>query len=417
MDALDRFKRGIPRRLRRADRLPVPARRAAIEPVPTSSTRAPATEAAVPAELVEPAAVASGDDSGIPRGLQIAAGWAWRLLLVGVLVYFIGWGIRFLSEVMVPLAVATLLAALLFPVAHRLRTWGVHRGLAAGISVIGGLALVFGTLTLVATQIASQSSQLASQVITGFNQLLDWLANSPLHVNKTRLNDYVNQLQDFLTSSESQIATYVAEIGAQVGHFVAGFAIVIFTLFYFLYDGRRVWTFLLNFVPKQARARTDHSARRGWTSLVSYVRATILVALMDAIGVLIVALILQVPVAPALATLVFLGAFIPLVGAFISGFVAVVVALVALGWVQALVMLAGIVAVMQLEGHILQPFLLGRAVRLHPLAVLLAIATGVIVGGIVGALMAVPFLAFTKTFIQDLVATDGDPALITDVVS
>jgi predicted PurR-regulated permease PerM len=113
-------------------------------------------------------------------------------------------------------------------------------------------------------------------------------------------------------------------------------------------------------------------------------------------------LILRVPVAPALAALVFIGAFIPLVGAVVSGFVAVVVALVALGWVQALMMLAGIIVVMQIEGHVLQPFLLGRAVKLHPLAVLLAIAIGIIVAGIVGALMAVPLLAFTKSFIQYL---------------
>ena len=133
---------------------------------------------------------------------------------------------------------------------------------------------------------------------------------------------------------------------------------------------------------------------------------------MDAVGVLIVALILGVPLAPALAALVFIGAFIPLVGAFVSGFVAVVVALVALGWVQALIMLAGIIAVMQLEGHILQPFLLGRAVKLHPLAVLLGIAIGVIVGGIVGALLSIPILAFAKSFIQELHRVPGGEAVV-----
>jgi predicted PurR-regulated permease PerM len=173
-------------------------------------------------------------------------------------------------------------------------------------------------------------------------------------------------------------------------------------MFYFLYDGRGIFTFLLNFFPRESRARVDEAARKGWRSLSSYVRATILVALVDAIGVLIVALIVGVPVAPALAALVFIGAFIPLVGALVSGFVAVIVALVTLGWLQALIMLAGIIVVMQIEGHVLQPFLLGRAVKLHPLAVLLAIAIGIIVAGIVGALMAVPLLAFTKSFIQYL---------------
>jgi predicted PurR-regulated permease PerM len=128
----------------------------------------------------------------------------------------------------------------------------------------------------------------------------------------------------------------------------------------------------------------------------------------DAIGVLIVALALRVPLAPALAALVFLGAFVPLVGAFVSGFVAVLVALVAVGWVQALIMLAGIIVVMQIEGHILQPFLLGRAVHLHPLAVLLAIAVGIVVAGIVGALVAVPILAFVKTSVQELYRQSHD---------
>ncbi len=145
---------------------------------------------------------------------------------------------------------------------------------------------------------------------------------------------------------------------------------------------------------------------------MAYVRATILVALVDAVGVLIVALILGVPLAPALAALVFIGAFIPLVGAFVSGFLAVLVALVAVGWVQALIMLAGIVAVMQVEGHILQPFLLGRAVKLHPLAVLLGIAIGVIVGGIIGALLSIPILAFTKAFIQELRQLPHDEAVV-----
>ncbi|MDN5805104.1 MAG: AI-2E family transporter, partial [Microlunatus sp.] len=192
------------------------------------------------------------------------------------------------------------------------------------------------------------------------------------------------------------------DIGTSVGHFLAGIAICLFSLFYFLYDGRGIFSFLLNLMPRAAQARADAAALRGWHSLSSYVRATVLVALADAIGVLIVALVLRVPLAPALAALVFLGAFVPLVGAFVSGFVAVLVALVAVGWVQALIMLAGIILVMQMEGHILQPFLLGRAVHLHPLAVLLAIAAGIIIAGIVGALFAVPILAFVKTVVQEL---------------
>jgi predicted PurR-regulated permease PerM len=343
-------------------------------------------------------------DRAVPRGLQVAAAWSWRVLLVAALIGGVLWLTRYLSEVFVPLAVAILLAALLSPVADRLRRWGLHRGAATAATVLGGLALIAGALFLIGTQIAGQAATLSTNVVQGFNQLLDYLRNGPLPISDTMLDssDWGDRIQSFLSNSQSTIAAYAAEIGAQVGHFLAGFAITIFTLFYFLYDGRGIFTFLLNFFPRTVRERVDVAAGKGWRSLSSFVRATILVALSDAIGVLIVALILGVPVAPALAALVFIGAFVPLVGAVVSGFVAVVVALVALGWVQALIMLAGTIVVMQIEGHVLQPFLLGRAVKLHPLAVLLAIATGIIVAGIVGALMAVPLLAFTKSFIQYL---------------
>jgi putative heme transporter len=167
---------------------------------------------------------------------------------------------------------------------------------------------------------------------------------------------------------------------------------------------------VLRLFPRASRDRVDQAALKGWRSLSSYVRATILVALADSIGVLIVALILGVPAAPALAALVFIGAFVPIVGALVSGSVAVLVALVALGWVQALIMLGGVILVMQVEGHVLQPFLLGRAVKLHPLAVVLAIAVGVIAAGIVGALLAVPLLAFTKSFVLSL-AGGAEPPL------
>jgi predicted PurR-regulated permease PerM len=347
---------------------------------------------------------ASEFDRAVPPGLQIAAAWSWRVLLVVAVVLGLSWLVRYLSEVVVPVAVAILLAALLSPVANRLRFWGLPRGAATAVTVLGGLALIAGSLTLIGTQIIDQASTLSGNVVQGFYQLLDYLRNGPIPIplNWLDSDEWSSRISELLRDSQSLLASYAAAIGTGAGHFLAGFAIAIFALFYFLYDGRGIFTFLLNFLPRASRARVDEAARKGWRSLSSYMRATILVALVDAVGVLIVALILGVPVAPALAALVFIGAFIPLVGAVVSGFVAVAVALVALGWVQALIMLAGLILVMQIEGHVLQPFLLGRAVKLHPLAVLLAIAVGIIVGGIVGALMAVPLLAFVKSFIQYL---------------
>jgi len=362
---------------------------------------APAT--AIPPE-VRITSTAAESDQAVPTALKVAAAWAWRIFLVAGLVYFVGWILGFLSEVVIPLAVAILLAAMLKPLANRLHGWGLNKGLSAALTLFGGIVLIAGVLTLIINSIAGQAGELSQQVVSGFGQLEQWLMNSPLPIDQSwfRLDEWGTRIQQFLIDSQSTIAAYAGDIGTQVGHFLAGVAICLFSLFYFLYDGRGIFSFVLNLMPRGAQARADAAALRGYQSLSAYVRATVLVALADATGVLIVALALQVPLAPALAALVFLGAFIPLVGAFVSGFVAVLVALVAVGWVQALIMLAGIIVVMQVEGHILQPFLLGRAVHLHPLAVLLAIAMGIVIAGIVGALVAVPILAFVKTFIQEL---------------
>ncbi len=351
-------------------------------------------------------------DDAVPDGLHVAAAWGWRVIVVAGLVLGLGYVVAYLSEVMIPIALAILITALLLPVAHRLEKWGVPDGLATAITVLGGLAVIAGALTLIGTQIASQAAELSGNVVTGFNTLVNYLQNGPLNLNPSWFNtdQWASRITAFLTDSRSTIATYAADVGTGVGRFLAGFAITLFSLFYFLHSGRSIFTFLLNFFPRRSRDRVDSAASRGWHSLSSYVRATILVALVDGIGVLIVAEILRVPVAPALAALVFIGAFVPIVGALVSGFVAVLVALVAVGWVQGLLMLGGVILVMQIEGHVLQPFLLGRAVKLHPLAVLLAIAIGIILGGIVGALLAVPILAFTKTFVQNLSTVARNPS-------
>jgi predicted PurR-regulated permease PerM len=382
----------------------------------------PMTELEPPEETTMMTRNAAERSAAVPRGLEIAAAWSWRVILVVILLWGIAWLVRYLSEVFIAVAVAILLTALMLPVANALKggRWGLPRAAATAITVIGAVAAIVGALVVIGGQIAGQGAELSTNVVNGFNQLSDWLnngpltewlRNGPLHLDAAWLDSstWVSRITDFLQASGSTIAGYAAEFGAQVGHFLAGLALALFALFYFIYDGRGIFTFMLNFIPRASRERVDQAALRGWRSLSSYVRATILVALFDSIGVLIVALILGVPVAPALAALVFIGAFVPIVGALVSGFVAVLVALVALGWVQALIMLGGVILVMQVEGHVLQPFLLGRAVKLHPLAVLISIAIGIIVGGIVGALMAVPLLAFTKSFVLYLAGAAEPP--------
>ncbi len=350
-------------------------------------------------------------NQAVPDGLHVAAAWGWRVIVVAILVSLIAYVIAYLSEVTVPLLVAVLLTALLLPITKRMHAWGVNRGLATAITVLGGLGIIVGVLTLIVRSIVGQSAQLGTNVVQGFNQLATWLQTGPLHVRPTWFNPdaWVTRITDWVKTSQDTITTYAAEIASSAGHFLAGLLLALFALFYFLHNGREIFEFCLRFIPRKSRRRVDSAALNGWQSLSSYVRATILVALADGVGVLIAALIIGVPAAPALAALVFIGAFVPIVGAFVSGFVAVLVALVALGWVKALIMLGAIILVMEVEGHLLQPFLLGRAVKIHPLAVLLAIAIGVILGGIIGALFAVPMLAFTKTFVQHLSDELPDP--------
>jgi len=361
--------------------------------------------------------VESRYNEAVPDGLHVAAAWGWRVIVVAALVALLAYVLTYLSEVTIPLLVAVLLTALLLPFTKRLTRWGVNRGLATAITVLGGLALIAGVLTLIVTSIVSQSGSLGTKVVQGFNQLAAWLQSGPLHVSATYFNadEWVTRITNWIKTSQATLTTYAAEITSSVGRFLAGFALTLFALSYFLHNGREIFEFLMRFIPRKSRRRVDVAALNGWQSLSSYVRATILVALADGLGVLIAALILGVPAAPALAALVFIGAFVPIVGAFVSGFVAVLVALVALGWVKALIMLAATILVMEVESHVLQPFLMGRAVKLHPLAVLLAIATGIVLGGIIGALFAVPLLAFAKTFIQHLSDELPDPA--TSVVS
>ena len=200
----------------------------------------------------------------------------------------------------------------------------------------------------------------------------------------------------------SEAFATATEVGTAVGHLVAGLFIVLFATYFFLADGTMIWTWIVRIFPRAARTRADSSGRVAWRSLTQFVRATVMVAGTDAIGIMIGAAILQVPFVSAIGVLVFLGAFIPLVGAFVSGTVAVLVALVAQGPVTALIMFGVVVLVQQIEAHILQPFLMGRFVSVHPLGVIIAIALGVIVAGIPGALIAVPLAASLNAVVQHL---------------
>jgi putative heme transporter len=355
-----------------------------------------------PAVVDSHSSTASRDDLEVPRGLRIAAAWSWRLIVIGVL----GWAlIRVIGTiriVVIPLVIAMLLSALLAPAVTRLLRLGFPRSLATAVVLIGGLAAVAGTLTLVITEFIDGLPELTDSATRGIRQIQDWLQTGPLHLSESQLDSYIDTGEQWLEDNTESLTSGAVSTATTLFEVLTGMFLVLFATFFFLRDGRRIWRFIVRLLPLRSRWQVDDAGRAAWLTLVAYVRATVLVAFIDAVGIGIAVWILGIPFPIPLAALVFLGAFIPIVGATLSGAVAVLIALVDSGWVSALILLGAVIAVQQLEGHVLQPLIMGRAVAIHPLAVIVAIAAGVVLAGIVGALVAVPLVAVLNTGVRRL---------------
>jgi predicted PurR-regulated permease PerM len=352
----------------------------------------------------------------VPRGLRVGAAVAWRFLVVIAALYVVIRLVGYLSVVIVPLSIALLLAALLAPAVSQLVSVKVPRGLAAAIVLIAGLAILGGLLTFVITQFSSGLPELQKQLNVSLRQIQNWLINGPVHLRQEQIKDFINQAIGFLQNNQSSITASALTTAGTVGEILTGFLLTMFILIFFLAGGEQIWGFVVRGVPSNVRNRVDVAGRRGFASLVSYVRATAAVAVVDAVGIGIGLWIVGVPLVIPLATLVFIGAFIPIIGAVVAGSVAVLIALVTNGVVGALVVLGIVIGVMQLEGHVLQPLLLGRAVKLHPLAVVLSITAGLVTAGIAGALLSVPLLAVLNAGIRSLIHEVNPDPLSVDVL-
>lgn len=343
----------------------------------------------------------------IPAGVEIATQWAWRLLVIAAAGLLGIWLLRYFSEITVPVAIALLGTALTVDGVNWLQARGLPRILATFVVVISMLLAFAGMLALVGQQLSTQVADLRSNVVQGISQVQDWAETGPLNLTDTQIQGWIDSAKNSIASGDS-LFSQVGAVGTTVTHILAGFFIALFSSFFFLYEGQRIWSWVVALFPAGARDRVDSSGHTAWLSLTAFVRATVLVALTDAIGIAFAAWVLGVPLTFAIAVLVFLGAFIPIIGALLSGMVAVLVALVAQGPWTALFMLIAVVVVQQIESHVLQPFLMGRLVRVHPLAIIIAIAAGVTVAGVVGALIAVPLAACLNGVVRHLVAVARD---------
>lgn len=361
------------------------------------------------------------NDSDLPYALRVAAAWSWRLAIILVVVTALVWGLAQLSFLVIPVLVAALLAGLLSPVVNAFVRAQVPRGVAVAITELGFIALVAGLLTLVGRQISAGFAQLWDEAIAGLSEVQKWLSEGPLQLTATQLQTYIDDAQHVLQNNQGTLVNGVLSVGSSAGHIITGALIALFVLVFFLLEGERIWTFLVGLLPRAARPAADGAGRAGWVSLVSYVRVQVLVAAVDAVGIGVGAAVLGVPLALPLGILVFVSSFIPVVGALISGAVAVLLALVANGFVNAVIMLVIVVAVQQIESHVLQPLVMGRAVALHPVAVVLSVAAGSYLAGIPGALFAVPTLAVANSAVRYISAraweTDRAPAARAEVPS
>jgi len=352
----------------------------------------------------------SGRKVSVPFGIDLAASWGWRLLVIVAAGWCLFKALGFLEVVVVPVVIALLISALVMPLVSIPQRIGLPRGVSSLIVVLVVIAVVGSLLFFAGHQVATGASDLADQTVKGLDEIRRWLKNGPMHASDSQINTWIDRLQSEVTKAGSHVTLgSVTEVGGVAADVLAGVFIVLFSTFFFLSEGDQIWSWVVKLTPRTARARIDSSGRVAWISLTQFVRATVIVAAVDAIGIMIVAAVLRVPFVAAIGVLVFLGAFVPLVGAAVAGTVAVLVALVDHGFVTALIMLGGVILVQQLEAHGLQPFLMGRWVRVHPLAVILAIATGILIAGIAGALVAVPLAAALNAVGQHLAAEGAPP--------
>jgi len=331
--------------------------------------------------------------------MRIAAAWSWRLLLVGGVLAVVVFLIIQLRLIVIPMLVAVLLGALLVPFSQFLQRHRWPKWLAVTVALLSALVVVGGLLTLGITFIVRGSGDLAAQSLVAWDEFRAWLLAGPMHITEAQLNDFVEQAVASVQQDSGILLSGALSVGSSLGHFLAGMLLTLFATLFILIDGRGIWRWIVGVFPRRARAAVDGAGTAGWATLQNFVKVQILVATIDAIGIGLGAFFLGVPLAIPIAILVFLGSFIPIVGAVVTGALAVFVALIYNGPVIALIMLGIVLLVQQVEGHVLQPLIMGTAVKVHPLGVVIAVATGSLLAGIPGALFAVPVAAVLNVMI------------------
>ncbi|WP_084075085.1 AI-2E family transporter [Demequina sp. NBRC 110052] len=349
----------------------------------------------------------------VPTWLRLSAAWAWRLIVVGIIVAALGSLFMQVSSLFIPVIIALFITAPLGTLVDRLERWHLPRGLGALVAILLLIIVVAGLMTLAGAEIAAGFDDLRVAALQGFNELVTWLAEGPLHVSADQLENARQTVMDYLQGNAAGLASGALSITGTVTGLIAGIAIALLTLFFFLRDGEGMWRWAVGLLPDRNVDSVDRAGRGAWLTLRRYTQTTVFVAFVDAVGIGLGAWILGVPLALPIGILVFLFSFIPLFGATISGIIAVLVALVDGGTVTALWMVGIVLLVQQIEGNVLYPWLFGKVASLHPLVILITVSVGTITLGLVGAVIAVPIVSFFVAFGRGLHAELSEPPPLT----
>lgn len=325
--------------------------------------------------------------------LRTAAAYSWRILVVGTLGYFVLRLLSHLTTAVVPFVVSLLVTALLRPVLVFLRRHGVPRRLATVLTLLAAVVVFGGLVTVIILDAASQAPQLGAEINRLIPHVKSWLETGPLHLNALTVDNFSKTLTQSVSSHSSALASTALATGKTVVDIVTGLVLAVFVTIFLLHDGEGIWEFCTRAIPLSVRTNVDEAGRAAWSTLSHYVRGTLIVAAYHGVVIGTVVAVLGVPLALPLAVLVGLGSFVPLVGAVVFGLLAVAVAGLSQGLVAAVVVAAALVLNNQIEAHVLQPFVVGRYVRIHPIVVVLSLAAGAILLGVFGAIIAVPFIA------------------------
>jgi putative heme transporter len=348
---------------------------------------------------------------GIPRSLVTASELGWRFLVVVAAVAVLAYGLWYVRLVALPAFLALLLATVLVPPARGLRRRGLGPGASTALVFFGALLVAVAIGTLIVPPFASEIGTLTDTVTGGAQELGRALANGPFGLSHAQVQSAINEVSDKLHASSGDIASGVVSGAAIAGQIIAGALLTLVLLFFFVKDGARLWSWAVGLFPASVRDRVDEAGGRSWAVLGAYVRGQALVATVDAVFIGIGLAIVGLPLVLPLAVLIFVGGFVPIVGAFVAGAAAVLIALVSKGAGTALVVLGINLAVQQLEGNVLYPMIMRKTIELHPVATLLIVGAGGVLAGIIGALVAVPIAAVVATVLPILRGHEPPPAL------